>query len=605
MKILFCICIVLLMSCQRHDANLRKALHLAGDNRPELEKVLQHYSQKKSDSLKLRAAKFLIENMPGHCTLVCPQLEAVRKDSMYSYYERKVLDICAGTNPDIRIIAERREDVQSLTSDFLIRHIEASFALLENYSWNHDIPFDLFLEYLLPYRLENEELDLWRDSLLIDSNAVEELNNNDDLKYDISRAYWKLSFQKQVKKITLQSSLRLFGENITSDCRNIFLIEEFKHRALGIPAALDYLPFYPNRNGYHYWSTVISAFRKKTWIEGAPNSKAAKVYRRTFSHQSDIQPGKNEYIPDFFRDPFNKDVTNLYFNTTEVAVHAKNSLPRNLRYAYLCVFNNLTWQPIAISDLKGKTAVFKDMGKDIAYLPVYYQGRKRHTMDYPFTLMMNGKVRKLIPDTSRRINLHLIRKYPYGERVYFNKSFEGACLEASVSLSFREADTILELKVLPCHYIDQTISLTKQYRYWRVANPNSVPNIAELIFWDQDGKRLEGKINDQGISCLDGDPLTCAKYKTKELVIDFGTPVSVSRIVCLPRNDGNGIYPGDEYELFFYDKEGWVSLGRKTATDYFLDYEGVPANALYWLRNLTCGMEERIFTSENGKIRFW
>ena len=88
--------------------------------------------------------------------------------------------------------------------------------------------------------------------------------------------------------------------------------------------------------------------------------------------------------------------------------------------------------------------------------------------------------------------------------------------------------------------------------------------------------------------------------------MDFGKPELVSRVVCLPRSDGNGIYPGNEYELFYYSEVGWCSLGRKEATGYSLDYE-MPANALYWLRNRTTGIEERVFTVNpiDGQVRFW
>ena len=48
------------------DSPLEQALQAAGENREALEKVLAHYSQDPADSLKLQAAIFLIENMPGH-----------------------------------------------------------------------------------------------------------------------------------------------------------------------------------------------------------------------------------------------------------------------------------------------------------------------------------------------------------------------------------------------------------------------------------------------------------------------------------------------------------------------------------------------------------
>ena len=88
--------------------------------------------------------------------------------------------------------------------------------------------------------------------------------------------------------------------------------------------------------------------------------------------------------------------------------------------------------------------------------------------------------------------------------------------------------------------------------------------------------------------------------------LDFEKPVCVSRIRFLPRNDANGIFPGNEYELFYYDfPGGWKSLGIQNPIKDELDYTNVPSNALLWLRNLTTGLEERIFTYRNGRIIFW
>ena len=45
------------------DKQLEYALNFAGDNRNELEKVLEHYA---SDPEKLESARFLIRNMPRY-----------------------------------------------------------------------------------------------------------------------------------------------------------------------------------------------------------------------------------------------------------------------------------------------------------------------------------------------------------------------------------------------------------------------------------------------------------------------------------------------------------------------------------------------------------
>jgi hypothetical protein len=63
----------------------------------------------------------------------------------------------------------------------------------------------------------------------------------------------------------------------------------------------------------------------------------------------------------------------------------------------------------------------------------------------------------------------------------------------------------------------------------------------------------------------------------------------------------NGIYPGMVYELLYFDKDKWTSLGIKTATGYSITFHEVPGNALLWFRNLTEGREERIFIYRDGK----
>ena len=58
------VCVEIISSCSdSYDRDIQYALDLAGDNRTELEQVLEHYSDEPE---KLAAARFLIENMPGH-----------------------------------------------------------------------------------------------------------------------------------------------------------------------------------------------------------------------------------------------------------------------------------------------------------------------------------------------------------------------------------------------------------------------------------------------------------------------------------------------------------------------------------------------------------
>ena len=53
-------------SCALSSPSVDTALRQAGKNRSELEYVLKYYSRSEPDSLKLRAAEYLIANMSGH-----------------------------------------------------------------------------------------------------------------------------------------------------------------------------------------------------------------------------------------------------------------------------------------------------------------------------------------------------------------------------------------------------------------------------------------------------------------------------------------------------------------------------------------------------------
>jgi hypothetical protein len=91
------ICFPLLFACNRRPSHLEQALALAGENRAELEKVLAYYSDGPADTLKYRAACFLIENMTGHHEVT----------------------------PDHTI----KPDLKYITSGYMIRNIDVSFRI--------------------------------------------------------------------------------------------------------------------------------------------------------------------------------------------------------------------------------------------------------------------------------------------------------------------------------------------------------------------------------------------------------------------------------------------------------------------------------------------
>ena len=107
---------------------------------------------------------------------------------------------------------------------------------------------------------------------------------------------------------------------------------------------------------------------------------------------------------------------------------------------------------------------------------------------------------------------------------------------------------------------------------------------------------------------FDNDILTTFQglYRNDTWVgLELQQPTRIGRIRYIPRNDGNCIEVGDEYELLYWSGYNWKSQGKKIAQSDTLTYEEVPSGGLYLLRNHTKGKEERIFTYEQGRQVWW
>src|SRR5574344_2446428 len=144
---------LLFTSCDTNRSYLRYALRMAGDNRAQLEAVLEHY---KEDPKKYAAACYLIENMPAHYSY--------RGDDILRYYETALPILKSGRSPewqrDTLLEISNRDfpslssnvvpDVEIITSDFLIQNIDHAFKQWKERPWASDLTFEEFLEWLLP-----------------------------------------------------------------------------------------------------------------------------------------------------------------------------------------------------------------------------------------------------------------------------------------------------------------------------------------------------------------------------------------------------------------------------------------------------------------------
>lgn len=89
------------------------------------------------------------------------------------------------------------------------------------------------------------------------------------------------------------------------------------------------------------------------------------------------------------------DVSSEYFETADVTVELTGEAPQGVKYAYLAVFGYQDWHPVQWGKVENGRAVFREIGKDMVYLPVYYKRGGLLPAAEPFRLRNDGTMEKL------------------------------------------------------------------------------------------------------------------------------------------------------------------------------------------------------------------
>lgn len=165
-KVCNIICTLLLIACSYGcDSELDEALLRAGDNRGEMEKVLEHFKND-PDGLKYDAARFLIINMPYHYTYTGACMDSL--DSAYREMAaaptQKRVEVFNNLKKNIDDSkAEPIVDITSVSAAYLIKAVDDACYVWNHSGWSKDYDKSIFFDYVLPYRLLNEPLSDWRE----------------------------------------------------------------------------------------------------------------------------------------------------------------------------------------------------------------------------------------------------------------------------------------------------------------------------------------------------------------------------------------------------------------------------------------------------------
>ncbi|MDD2612215.1 MAG: hypothetical protein PHR38_05450 [Bacteroidales bacterium] len=655
--------LLVLTYCNIKSTDLNSALSLAGNNKKELGKVLEYY---KDDSLKLEAARFLIENMPGSfskndsivkiCKPFYDQYDSLAKLYDYKMTTDRGKNIDDMWNKFSFCNAQMYElsnqyDIQHITAKYLISEIELAFKAWKENVYTNNCSFEDFCEYILPYRRMN--------GLVVDNSRKVFYNRHkgafftDKNKGMIEEADSLLSQYKYLNhsqfwgtKIPILNA-PTFESLKYGLCEDRCWYNSLLFSSLGMAVAIDFVPAWGNRNNAHSWNVLIKdgksyafepfwdknrwkykrIYNNTTFDSDWGRFRLAKVYRYTYKNFFDgpafDKRVKKEDIPVFFSGSKKKDVSQEYFDTVNVILDLKK-IPEKTYYAYLCVLNYNEWQPVQYGKIEKDKVQFNGMGKGVIYLPCYYKNGSIIYAEEPFLLNKSGKIESLKYQAKNTEDLY-IKNY-VGAPLHNGNMFNNAIISHTVitgskKLNFNKHDTICTLPDSIEIYSQKTPSRSNHpVRYVHISLPHERFAFSDLSFYYRSAKKKEEKIENIRLlepldSTLNGektdyifDDYISTGYekslKKKYIDIDLGAEYHISSVQYAPYLYA-GLDKDTNFELFYWNK-GWKSFGKHMGSKRHIVFQNVPKGALFILkhpdRNNAPG--SRLFLYKRNEV-FW
>lgn len=568
---------------------------------------------------------------------------------------------------DFQPVTTMRDD-QLITANYLINNIEFAFKAWKKSPWGKNITFKVFCEYILPYRVRNEKLESWRPALFMNNfSTALKADKNTDLNSVHDYMKWKMGFDVSFTNgfenyFPFPQSIGNLVQGKIGGCEATTYYATAALRSVGIPAAMDYIPHWGNANSKHWLTHLVNGKSNKFLITNDNNVKIntwsfvdfsseyaperhhftlkelptnlyvnyvrtiPKIYRYMYSQDSALvninQTVPRDFIPEEFQNCNLKDVTDEYLKCAFITFDVKPEFQK-YKAIYLCAFDISGWKPVAATKITNHFADFEKLGCYTVYLPAVYDKGKYISTGDPFYLDSLNIIRKFRKDLrSRQKSVELTRKAPmYSYTAFHSETLKNGHFEGANKPDFSDAEVIATIDYYPFYMNEAKVKNDKLFRYLRyVPPPNGsweADNIAEVQFFSQNSENvLAGKyIGTEGVDghgiekAFDGDITTFyqnANIKNGWIGLDLGEghQKKISKIKFCPKNDSNCIIPQNEYELYYWDGK-WISLGSQRAVDYQLTYKNLPSNCLFWLKCKSGGVEERIFSVENGRQLWW
>ena len=609
-----------------------------------VDSVIAHYRHNPADSLKCKAARYLLDNLDGWSYYQGEQLDGyqdylklIRRDADHGEYYLYSFNELYGQFGLEHLT--RSSDRATVTAAQMIRNIDLAFAAWQEQPWGKQIDLQEFCEYILPFRIDNEIPDQNRKEIhdrfdpVLDS--IRKANGSvvaagAILNDALSREKWIFSLRASFLPHFRASQIIQYR---VGSCREMTDLAFYVMRATGIPVAIDFVPQWPYRSMGHEFNALIDKDGRSVMFLGSeddpgtphkPGARLGKVYRHMYARQSAslaMLKGPADTVPRLFEDPRLRDVTDQYVPTFDISVPV-SAPERPQHFAYITVFNNAEWIPIGWGKSGNGEVNFPRLEGKIAYLAGYFMGGKIVPANDPLILDENGDCHFLTPQRDRPVSKMVVTAiFPVLPDDFDYWHMAGCIFEGANRPDFADASVLYRIPQKPNPFWNTVRVKNKQrFRYVRYAGAGYT-HLGEMAFYDNNhqltGKATGSKAGwykNKGFEkATDGDVRTAfdpagAATDTSWTGLDLGRPETIDSLrFSAPIFDNlhTDILPGHRYTLFFWEKGGWVAAGEQLARSGALCFEQVPSGALYLLKDETQKTEARIFTYEGGKQVWW
>ena len=555
-----------------------------------------------------------------------------------------------------------RYDPQVISSDFLIKHIDNAFYVWNNSSYAKFLTFDEFKEYILPYRSvveypyynNGDELYHMFNKWLSKSTTKTFQGYMGRYQQYVNSIKTLWSYWDQKSQIGL---FDLFL-GYKGDCMVIANNNCNVMRANGFPMVVHHNTAYRAHTGRHYYCAFLdstrvwhrfNAFSRSLDSIDPMNHLSLNLYENTFAAQQNspfFLKNKDESLPDYFMSPCIKDITSSIFEVVSINIPLFKQIPNNI--VFLCAFNNnphgivpSSWGIVSPNDSIIKC---ENVLLDVIYFPAYYTSNNQFVpIGEPFYLSLKDTISNTVSINyiykkedslkTKYGTLRLTRKFPC--KNYLIKRYKemvGGRFEAANKRDFSDATLLYEITVPPSPFLQEFVLTNKKsFKYYRyVPSKESkysyMANIELLVKKNNVHGRYDN-ITPLPILCKeDIDKPSLANLYVKAMAnsnrynpafdgkmdivsynkidsIELQYPECVERIRFVPLNARNNITPKHIYQLLYWDN-GWKTIGSKMARYNYIEFNNVPLNKIYWLRDITEGKEELPFFYENNKQLF-